>query len=118
MSNMQPVMPEPDSSRAAASGATGSPRNFVLACIGLLSLLSDEITAWLERGAQPGNDVVERAQAEASRRAAPPQANAERQNDLPHPALLTHRDFEALLQQATELEKRIEQIAAQRAAAR
>jgi hypothetical protein len=31
--------------------------------------------------------------------------------------LPTHRDFEALLQQVTELEQQIDQIAAQRAAA-
>ncbi len=103
MSNPQPFMPEPDSNGAAASGPIGSPRNFVLACIGLVSLMSDEITALLERSVQRGNDVVERAQAEARRRAALPRANAERQNELPRPTLPTHRDFEVLLQQVTEL---------------
>ncbi len=121
MSNMQPFMPEPDSSKAPASSPIGSPRNFVLACIGLLSLLADEIAALLERSVQRGNDVVERGSGEARRRAAPPeaapQAKHEWQNDLSRPGLPTHRDFEALLQQVTELEQQIDQIAAQRAAA-
>ncbi len=116
MSNMQPFIPEPASSKLAASGPIGSPRNFVLACIGLLSLMSDEISALLERSVQRGNDVVAQAQAEARRHAAP-SANIEWQNDLPHPALPTHRDFEALLQRVTELEQQIDQIAAQRTAA-
>jgi hypothetical protein len=121
MSNTQPFTPEPDSSKTPASSPIGSPRNFLLACIGLLSLMSDEIGALMERSVQRGNDVVERAQAEARRRAAPPgaapQAIHEWQNDLSRPGLPTHRDFEALLQHVTELEQQIDQIAAQRAAA-
>jgi hypothetical protein len=116
MNNTQPFMPEPDSSTAAAAGPLGSPRNFVLASIGLLSLMADQITALMERSVQRGNDVVERAQAEAGRRHAAPRANDERQAELPHSALPTHRDFEVLLQRVTELEQQIDQIAAQRAA--
>ena len=123
MSNTQPFRPGPDSHTAAASSPIGSPRNFVLACIGLVSLMADEIPALLERSVQRGNDVVERAQAEARRRrAAPPEAapqsNDEGQTDLSRPGLPTHRDFETLLQQVTALEQQIDQIAAQRAAAR
>jgi polyhydroxyalkanoate synthesis regulator phasin len=117
MSNMQPFMPEADGSQAAASGPNGSPRNFVLACIGLLSLMSDEIAALMERSVQRGSEVVERAQAEAGRRHAAPRANDEWQTELSHLALPTHRDFEALLQRVTELEQQINQIAAQRSAA-
>jgi hypothetical protein len=115
MSNAQPFKPEPGNSTAAASSSIGSPRNFVLACIGLVSLMADEIPALLERSVQRGNDVVERAQAEARRRRAAPQAQAERQNELSRPGVPTHRDFEMLLQQVTELEQQIDQIAAQRA---
>jgi len=122
MSNTQPFRPGPDSHTAAASSPIGSPRNFVLACIGLLSLMADEIPALLERSVQRGNDVVERAQAEARRRrAAPPeaarQAHDEWQNELSHPGLPTHREFEMLLQQVAELEQQIDQLAARRAAA-
>jgi hypothetical protein len=122
MSNAQPFRPEPEIRTAAASSPIGSPRNFVLACIGLLSLLADEIPALLERSVQRGSTVVERAQAEASlRRAVPPeaarQAQDEGQTDRSRPGLPTHRDFEALLQQVTELEQQLDQIAAQRAAA-
>ncbi len=117
MSNTQSFIPEPDSSRAVVSGPIGSPRNFVLACIGLLSLMSDEITALLERSVQRGNVVTERAQVEARSPAAPPPADAEQQNNLPGLALPTHRDFEALLHEVTKLEQRIDQITAQRAAA-
>ena len=123
MRNAQPFRPEAEGRAADASSPIGSPRNFVLACIGLLSLMADEIPAVLERSVQRGNDVVERAQAEARRRhaALPPAArpaNDERQNELSHPGWPTHRDFETLLQQVTELEQQIDQIAAQRAAAR
>ena len=122
MSNAQPFMPETESSNATASSPIGSPRNFVLACIGLLSLMADEIPALLERSVQRGSTVAERAQAEARRRRAVPpeaarQAHDEGQTDLPRPGLPTHRDFEALLQQVTELEQQIDQIAAQRTAA-
>lgn len=112
MSNAQPVMSESDSSTAATSNPIGSPRHFVLACIGLLSLLADELPALLERSVQRGNDVVERAQA-----AAAPHASAEWQHELSHLGPPTHRDLEALLQQVAELEQQIDQIAAQRSAA-
>ena len=99
----------------------GRPRHFVLACIGLLSLLADEIPALLERSVQRGSDVMERAQAEAKRRrAAPPEgappASDEWQNELSRLGLPTHRDFETLLQQVAELERQVDQIAAQRSA--
>ncbi len=118
MSNVQPFMPEPDDSTAAASSPTGSPRNFLLASIGLLSLVADQITAVLERSVQRGNDLVERAQAEGGRRHAASRTHDEWQSELPRPALPTHRDFEALLQRVTELEHQIDQIASQRAAGR
>ena len=106
----------------ANHGPIGSPRNFVLACIGILSLLADEIPALLERSVQRGNAVVERAQNEAKRRrAAPPevapQISPEVQSELSRLGLPTHHDFQTLLQQVTELEQQIDQIAAQRAAA-
>jgi polyhydroxyalkanoate synthesis regulator phasin len=102
---------------AANNGPIGSPRNFVLACIGLLSLLADEIPALLERS------VLERAQREAQqRRIAPPekvpQIGHEVQNELSRLGLPTHHDFETLLQQVTELEQQIDRLAAQRAAER
>jgi polyhydroxyalkanoate synthesis regulator phasin len=108
---------------AANNGPIGSPRNFVLACIGLLSLLADEIPALLERSVQRGNVVLERAQREAQqRRIAPPekvpQIGHEVQNELSRLGLPTHHDFETLLQQVTELEQQIDRLAAQRAAER
>jgi hypothetical protein len=123
MSNPQPFRPEAEGRAADAARPIGSPRNFVLACIGLLSLVLDEMPALLERSMQRGGAVVEQAQAEARRRrAAPPEAapqsNDEGQTDLSRPGLPTHRDFETLLQQVTALEQQIDQIAAQRAAAR
>ena len=121
MDNAQPFIPGPGSSQAAASNPIGSPRNFALACIGLLSLLADEIPALLERSVQRGSAVVERAQTEAKRRAAPPeivaQASDEWQNELSRLGLLTHRDLETLLHQMTELERQIDEIAAQRSVA-
>jgi polyhydroxyalkanoate synthesis regulator phasin len=122
MSNTKPLTPDPDS-RQASANPIGSPRNFVLACIGLLSLLAEELPALLERSVQRGSAVVERAQAETQRRrAAPPEAAAqpvpdEVQRELSRRGLPTHHDFEALLQQVTELEQQIDQIAAERAAA-
>jgi len=121
MSNAQPFRPE--SRTAAASSPIGSPRNVVLAYIGLLSLMADETSALLERSVQRGSVVVEQAQAEARRRrAAPPEAapqtHEEGQTDLSRPGLPTHRDFEALLQHMTALEQQIVQIAARRAASR
>jgi hypothetical protein len=122
MSDTRPFPPESDSSRAATANPIGSPRNFMLACIGLLSLLADEIPALLERSVQRGNAVMERAQIEAKRRRTPPETvpyiNHELQGELSRLGLPTHHDFETLLQQVTELEQQIDQIAAQRAAAR
>jgi polyhydroxyalkanoate synthesis regulator phasin len=121
MNDTQSVTPESGSSTAAASNPIGSPRNFVLACIGLLSLLADEVPALLERSVQRGNAVMERAQSEAKRRRASPTETAPRLPDELHSQLSrlglpSHRDFETLLQQVTELEQQIDQIAAQRAA--
>ena len=112
-----------DQNPAANHNPIGSPRNFVLACIGLLSLLADELPALLERSVQRGNVVMERAQSEAKRRRATPSEETppispEVQNELSRLGLLTHRDFERLLQQATELEQQIDRIAAERAARR
>src|SRR5512139_2696011 len=110
MSNTQPFASEPDNSKAATNGPIGSPRNFVLACIGMLSLLADEIPALLERSVQRGNAVVERAQNEAKRRRATPpevapQISPEAQSELSRLGLPTHHDFQTLLQQVTELEQ-------------
>jgi hypothetical protein len=106
----------------AVGGPIGSPRNFVLACIGMISLLADEIPALLERSVQRGNSVLERAQSEAKqRRAAPPevapQIAPEGQSELSRLGLPTHHDFETLLQQVTELERQIDRIAEERSAA-
>ncbi len=121
MSDTQPSASEPNRSAAANSGPIGSPRNFVLACIGLVSLLADEIPLLLERSVQRGSAVVERAQTEAGRRRAAPQKTAppildELQRELSRRGLPTHHDLETLLQQVTELEQQIDRIAAQRAA--
>jgi polyhydroxyalkanoate synthesis regulator phasin len=121
MSYTQPFWSKSEGHTAATATPIGSPRNFVLACIGLLSLLADEIPELLERSVQRGNAVVEQAQAEARRRAAPPeaapQATDEWQNELSRLGLPTHRDLEALLQRVTELEQQIDRIAAQRSVA-
>jgi polyhydroxyalkanoate synthesis regulator phasin len=93
----------------------------------MLSLLADEIPALLERSVQRGNVVLERAQTEAKRRHdtprraapahVPPRSSHELQSELSRLGLPTHHDFEMLLQQVTELEQQIDQIAAQRTAA-
>jgi polyhydroxyalkanoate synthesis regulator phasin len=119
MSNAESLTQEPADNPASGGRPIGSPRDFILACIGLLSLLADEIPALLERSVQRGSAVVERAQTEAKRRrtALPevtPQASDELQRELSRLGLLTHHDFEKLLQQVTELEQQIDQIAAQR----
>ncbi len=121
MSDTPPSASEPNRSAAANSGPIGSPRNFVLACIGLVSLLADEIPLLLERSVQRGSAVVEQAQTEAGRRRAAPPNTAppildELQRELSRRGLLTHHDLETLLQQVTELEQQIDRIAAQRAA--
>jgi polyhydroxyalkanoate synthesis regulator phasin len=123
MSNAEPVTPELAGAPASGDRPIGSPRDFVLACIGLLSLLADELPALLERSVQRGSTVVERAQTDAKRRrTAPPevtpQVSDELQKELSRLGLLTHRDLETLLQQVTELERQIDQIAAQRSGSR
>jgi polyhydroxyalkanoate synthesis regulator phasin len=119
MSNLEQ---RPIDQATANPGPIGSPRNFVLACIGLLSLLADEIPALLERSVQRGNDVLERAQREAKqRRAAPPDVvqpiSHEVQTELSHLGLPTHQDFAMLLQQVNELEQQIDRIAEERSVA-
>jgi hypothetical protein len=121
MNDTQQFTPERDRSKAAASGSIGSPRNFVLACIGLVSLLADEIPLLLERSVQRGSVVLERAQTEAGRRRVAPSKTAlpipaELQSELSRRGLPTHHDLEALLQQVTELEQQIDRLAAERAA--
>ena len=121
MNDTQQFTPERDRSKLAASNPIGSPRNFVLACIGLVSLLADEIPLLLERSVQRGSVVLERAQTEAGhRRAAPPKTAPpmldELQSELSRRGLPTHRDLEILLQQVAELEQQIDRIAAQQAA--
>jgi polyhydroxyalkanoate synthesis regulator phasin len=116
MSNLEQ---HPTVKPAVNHGPIGSPRNFVVACIGLLSLLADEIPALLERSVQRGNAVLEQAQHEARQRRAPevtPQITHDVQSDLSRLGLPTHHDFERLLQQVTELEQQIDQIAAHRVA--
>ena len=121
MSNSEQHTVEAVDNPAVAGGPIGSPRNFVLACIGLLSLLADEIPALLERSVQRGNAVLERAQSESKRRrAAPPevaqQSSHQLQNEFSRLGLPTHHDFATLLQQVTELERQIDRIAAERSA--
>src|SRR5512143_1724857 len=108
MSDTQPAASEPNRSAAANSGLIGSPRNFVLACIGLVSLLADEIPLLLERSVRRGSAAVERAQTEAGRRRAAPPNLDEVQRELSRRGLPTHHDLETLLQQVTELEQEID----------
>ncbi|HTP07422.1 MAG TPA: hypothetical protein VMP08_04180 [Anaerolineae bacterium] len=122
MNNLEHSTMEPVAGASAVGSPIGSPRNFVLACIGLLSLLADEIPVLLERSVQRGNVVLERAQSEAKRRRAmppevAPQISHELQGELSRLSLPTHHDFEILLQQVTELEQQIDRIAARRSAA-
>ena len=107
---------------AANTNPIGSPRNFVLACIGLVSLLADELPALLERSVQRGNVVLERAQREARQRRAAPSdvgqsAGREVQTELSRLELPTHQDFATLQQQLIELERQIDRIAEERSAA-
>ena len=121
MSSRGPQTVNPAGHSPAVSHPIGSPRNFVLAWIGLLSLLADEIPALLERSVERGNAVMERAQTEAKRRrvtrpeVAPPGGN-ELQDELSRRGLPTHDDLAILLQKVSELEQQIDQIASQRAA--
>ena len=120
MNDAQPSTLENDRGQAAGSSPIGSPRNFMLACIGLVSLLADEIPLLLERSVQRGSAVVERAQTEAGRRRAAattsPPVLDELQLELTRRGLPTHRDLEVLQQQLAELEQQIDRIAEQRAA--
>jgi hypothetical protein len=111
---------KPANNSAAASSPIGSPRNFVLACIGLASLLADEVPALLERSVRRGSAVVEQAQAEAKRHTPPetPPPADEFPQDQSQGGPLTHHDFEQLLQHLIDLEQHIDELAAQRSAAR
>lgn len=115
MSKAEPHVSKPAHAPAAIPRPIGSPRNVVLACIGLLSLLADELPALLERSVQRGSTVLERAQIETSRRT--PQAGDEHPNSSSLRGLPTHRDYETLLQQVTELEQQIDELAARRTSA-
>ena len=121
MSNLERRTVEPADKPAANNGPIGSPRNFVLACIGFVSLLADEIPALLARSVQRGNVVLERAQREGRPRRAPasdaaPPVNRAAQPGLAQLGLPTHRDFAVLQQQLTELERQIDRIAEERSA--
>ncbi len=107
-------------SSAAGGLPIGSPRHFVLAWIGLLSWLADELPALWEQSVQRGSRFVERTQAEARQprvvvTAAAPRAAAQEQHEPAHPSLPSHHDFELLLQQLIELEQQIDQLTARRA---
>ncbi len=113
-------MSNQDTTTSASAGPIGSPRNLVLACIGLASLLADALPALLERSVQRGSVVLERAQREArTRRIAPPaeELPEETQLELSRLGLPTHRDLDSLLAQINELEQQIDRIAEQRSSA-
>jgi polyhydroxyalkanoate synthesis regulator phasin len=115
MSNTEAQATAPVDNSTVTSYPIGSPRNVVLACIGLASLLAEEIPALLERSVQRGSAVVEQAQTQArQRRAAAPRPSDEWPIELSRRGVPTHRDFEALMQQVAELERQIDQIAEQR----
>jgi hypothetical protein len=117
---MSDLQPPSDTSQAAANHPIGSPRHFVLACIGLLSLLADEMPALLERSVQRGSSVIVRAQAEAGRQGptvAPPVSHGVRSGLFRH-GLPTRDDYLSLRRQVTELEEQIDRITAERGAAR
>jgi hypothetical protein len=120
MNDTEPHPAEPAANSAAAGRPIGSPRDFLLACIGLVSLLADEIPALLERSVQRGSTIVEQAQTEVRpRNVSPdtgPQVNEVGQTELSRRMLATHRDFETLLQQVIDLEQQIDRLAAQRSA--
>jgi hypothetical protein len=107
---------------AANNTPIGSPRNFVLACIGLVSLLADELPVLLERSVQRGSVVLERAQREARQHRAAlsdvvQPVGQEGQTELSRLGLPTHQDFATLQQQLAELERQIDRIAEERSAA-
>lgn len=127
MSTQDPVTPVTTPTPQTTAGQPiGSARAFVLACLGLVSLLADEVPALLERSVQRGGQIVEQAQAEAKQRRhvpqtiAPqtiaPQVRDEWLGEMTRWGLLSHHDLERLLQQVTDLERQIDQIATQRAA--
>ncbi len=108
-------------SSAAGGLPIGSPRHFVLACIGLLGWLADELPALWEQSMQRSNHILEQKPAEARQprvvvTAAAPRAAAQEQHEPAHPSLPSHHDFELLLQQLIELEQQIDQLTARRAA--
>ncbi len=121
MNEAESFASNPAEASAAGDLPIGSSRHFVLACIGLLSWLADELPALWEQSVQRGSRIVERTQAAAQHQRAVvveanPQAAAKGQNELDRLGLPSHRDFEMLLQQLIEVEQQIDQIATRRAA--
>ena len=106
---------QPITDRPVPDPPTGASR-VILAGIGLIGLIGDEILAWIQRRA---------ADAGAIAPARPPQfaplpeklsrqAQTELNQQLSQLGILTHTDLQALLQHLTELEQQIDQITARR----
>lgn len=109
---MRPDQPNSDQPVPDPVVAAG---RFILAGIGLASLIGEELLGWLQQRA---------AEASSTTAVRPPhlsqlplkvsqQAQAELNRQLNRRGLFTHADLQALLKQMTELEKQIDQIAAQ-----
>ncbi len=121
MSNTQPAPFDPQKRQDAASSPIGSPRHFVLACIGLVSLLAEEGPALLEQSIQRGALVLERMQTGAnpgSRQASSPRARYGLQQALTQRGWPTRGDYNSLLQQVNTLEQEINRLLEQRAASK
>ena len=121
MSNTQPAPSDPEGLQAAASNPNGSPRHFVLACIGLLSFLIEEGPALLEQSVQQGRLVLERTPpgAKGDRRQAPSRGTRHGlQQALTERGWPTHGDYKSLLQQVNTLEQEINRLLEQRAASK
>jgi hypothetical protein len=126
---MSDLNQSPSEQPAANHNPIGSPRNFVLACIGFVSLLADEIPALLEHSVQRGSAVLEWAQRETKQRRAAARSDAaqhvavpdevqafgqEVQAELSRLGLPSRQDLTALLQQVAELEREIDRIVEER----
>jgi hypothetical protein len=88
----------------------GSPRQFVLACIGLVSVIFDELPALMEKSVQRGSVMLKQTPPPARRSAA---SHSPIQLGLP-----TRADFNTLLQQVNALEQEVDRILAERAASK